>query len=94
MSLKMRYQSYQPVTNQVSDSSEVFLDPFAFLKEFCQKSSNRPIVAQLNINSLKNKFNSLREVVQKNFYILLISEIKTVSSFPTLRFYLDGLSTA
>ena len=37
--------------NQVSDSYETFLDPFAILKEVYNKNSNRPIVPQLNTNS-------------------------------------------
>ena len=39
-----------------------FLDPFAALKEVREKNSNRPIIAQLNINSLKSKFDSLKEI--------------------------------
>ena len=57
-------------TNQISDSSETFLDPFTILKEDRKKNSNRPIVAQLNINSLKNKFDSLKEIVKDNLDIL------------------------
>ena len=37
--------------NQVSDSYDTFLDPFAILKEVYNKNSNRPIVPQLNTNS-------------------------------------------
>ena len=69
--------------NQVLDSSETFLDPFTILKEVRKKNSNRPIVAQLNFNSLKDKSNSLKEIVKDNVGILLISETKIVSSFPT-----------
>ena len=80
-------------TNQVSDSSETFLDPFTILKEVHKKKSNRPIVAQLNINSLKNKFDFLKEIVKDNVDILIISETKIDSSSLLTQFYMDSFTT-
>ena len=47
------------------------------------KNPNRLILAQLNINSLRNKFDSLVRMLHNNLDILLISETKIDSSFPT-----------
>ena len=52
----------------------------------------RPIIAQLNINSIRNKFQSLEKEVCANLDILLISETKLDESFPTAQFLLDGFS--
>ena len=46
------------------------------LKNFRLKNVNRLICAQLNINSIRNKFESLKEIVSTNVDILLICETK------------------
>ena len=61
---------------------EPISDPFEKLKNTRLKSPNRLIIAQLNINSLRNKFDSLVRMLHNNLDILLISETKTDSSFP------------
>ena len=52
------------------------------LKNLRLANFNRLICAQLNINSIKNKFKSLKEIVSTNVDILLICETKLESSFP------------
>ena len=54
------------------------------LKNIRQKHSNRLVIAQLNINSIRNKFTSLSNMIKDNIDILLISETKIDSSFPTV----------
>ena len=61
---------------------EPISDPFEKLKNTRLKSPNRLIIAQLNINSLRNKFDSLVRMLHNNLDILLISETKIDSSFP------------
>ena len=52
------------------------------------------IVAQLNFNkSLRNKFDSLVQMLHNNLDILLISETKINSSFPTVQFQIEGYTT-
>ena len=51
------------------------------------------IIAQLNINSLRNKFDSLVQMLHNNLDILLISETKIDSSFPTAQFQIEGYTT-
>ena len=57
------------------------------------KNRNRLITAHLNINSLRNKFDSLVEILHSNVDIVLISETKIDSSFPTAQFKIEGYTT-
>ena len=61
------------------------------MKNFLE-NLNRPIIAQLNINSIRNKFQLLEKKVRDNLDILLISETKLDDSFPYAQFLLDGFS--
>ena len=51
------------------------------------------IIAHLNINSIRNKFEMLCEFIKGNVDILLISETKIDESFPTSQFIIPGFST-
>ena len=48
------------------------------LKNLRLQNVNRLICAQLNINSIRNKFECLKEIVSTNVDILLISEARFV----------------
>ena len=52
------------------------------LNEILKKNPNRIIIAHLNINSIRNKFEILREVLGNKIDILLISETKLGDTFP------------
>ena len=45
----------------------------------------------LNINSLRNKFESFKYIVDKNVDILLISETKFNDTYPSSQFLIDGV---
>ena len=60
------------------------------LKSTRLKNPNRLIIAQLNINSLRNKFDSLAPMLHNNLDILLVSETKIDSSFLTGQFQIEG----
>ena len=49
---------------------------------------NSVIITQININSIRNKFDALVNGVRGNVDILMISETKTDDSFQTRQFYL------
>ena len=51
------------------------------------------IFAQVNIISLRNKFESLQHTVNKNVDVILISETKINCSFPSVQFDLEGYAT-
>ena len=55
-------------------------------------NADRLIIGHLNINSLRNKFEMLREIPQDKLDILLISETKVNSSFSSSQFAIDGFS--
>ena len=59
------------------------------LNEIRKKNSNRIITAHLNINSIRNKFEMLKEVVGTKIDILLISETKLDDTFPLNQFVLE-----
>ena len=56
------------------------------------ENKNRPIIAQLNINSLRNNFGFLSSQITKYVDILLLSETKLDDPFPTGQFSLTGYS--
>ena len=58
-------------------------DPKEIFKNLKLKNVNRLICAQLNINSIGNKFDSLVNIINNNIDILMISEIKLDPPFPT-----------
>ena len=57
------------------------------LKNLRLANVNRLICAQLNINSISNKCESLKEIVSTNVDILLTCETKVDSSFPRVQFH-------
>ena len=59
------------------------------LKNLRLENVNRLICAQLNINSIRNKFESLKEIVSTNVDIL-ICETKLDLSFPRAQFHIHG----
>ena len=66
------------------------LNPSKVLNDTRHMNSNRLVIAQLNINSLRNKSTSLSTMIKDNVDILLISETKIHSSFPITPFHIDG----
>ena len=72
---------------------ESISDPFEKLKNTRLKNPNRLIIAQLNINSLRNKFDLLVRMQHSNLDILLISETKIDSPFPTAQFQIKGYTS-
>ena len=78
--------------NKGSTDSAQTDDPKEVLKNLRLKNVNRLICAQLNINSIKNKFNSLVDIINNNTDILMISETKLDPSFPNDQFHTHGFS--
>ena len=77
----------------LSSENEGFSNPLKVLSNIRQKNSNRLIIAQLNINSIRNKFSSLANIIENNIDIFLTSETKIDSSFPTAQFHINGFTT-
>ena len=61
-------------------------EPHEALENRRRKNINRLIFAQFNINSPRNKFESLQHIINKNIDVLLIYETKIYFSFPSVQF--------
>ena len=51
---------------------------------------NNLIIAHLSINSIRNKFDLLKELVSDSIDILILSETKLDGSFPSSQFHIEG----
>ena len=71
-----------------NDTDEI--DPQSFLKDMRVNNFNRLIVGQLNINSLRNKFEQLSLMISGNIDVFMISETKLDETFPAAQFSLPG----
>ena len=56
------------------------------------RNLNRLIFGQININSIRNKFELLFSLVLNNIDVLLISETKIDNTFPVSQFCVPGYS--
>ena len=73
----------------ISDSQTKEFDS---LNEVRKLNPNRLIIAHININSIRNKFEMLKATITDKTDILLISETKLDSSFPVNQFLIDGFT--
>ena len=72
-----------------SNDSEI-KDPQSFLKDIRRNNINRLIIGQLNINSLRNKFEQLSTMTNGNTDIFMISETILDETLPAAQFSLQG----
>ena len=76
------------------DVSNVSLsDAQHVLKDIRKSDVNKLIFGQLNINSLRNKFDMVSELIKGFVDIFMISETKLDDSFPEGQFFIDGYHT-
>ena len=68
------------------------LDAKSRLKEMKGQSSNKMILSHLNIDSIRNKFEALKFIVDSNKDLFLISETKLDDSFPRAPFLIKCFS--
>ena len=68
------------------------LDAFSILKSLRSKNIDKIVIAQLNINPLRNKFDQLVSIIQGNVDILVITETKLDETFPISQFVIDEYS--
>ena len=54
------------------------------------KNPKNVIIGHLNVNSLKNKFVAVEELIKNNIDVCLISETKVDESFPNQQFKING----
>ena len=63
------------------------------LKHLRNENPYRVIIGHININSIRNKFESLVKYVGNNLDILVVSETKIDDTFPESQFLIEGFST-
>ena len=73
-----------------TDNIESNLHAADTLKKLRIKNFNRITIGTLNINSIPNKIEQLKTIVQKNLDILVINETKLDDNFPTAQLLIDG----
>ena len=56
-------------------------------------NTNRIIIGQININSIRSKFHDLVKEVRSNIDILFISKTKLDANFPTSQFLINGYTS-
>ena len=74
------------------DQSSKSSNNLSVLNRVSLDNADRLIIGHLNINCLRNKFEMLREIVQDNLEILLISE-KLDPSNPSSQFAIESFSS-
>ena len=76
-----------------SDSDDVSAkgNPFTSTKSIKVMHPKNLFFNHLNVNSLRNKFVSIQELIKSTFDIFLISETKIDDSFPNAQFKLKVL---
>ena len=62
------------------------------IKKLRIRNPNKIIIGNLNINSLPNKFEQLKDIVIPHINILVLTETKLDVTFPTVQFLLNGFS--
>ena len=69
-----------------------YLNPLCQIRKLRIKNSEKVIIGNLNINSLLNKFDQLKETVLKYVDVLVLTETILDDSFPKIQFLVDGFS--
>ena len=69
------------------------IDAKSTLKLLRIRNIGRVIIGYLNINSVRNKFDALKEIASQSLDILMIAETKIDATFPTGQFAIEGFAT-
>ena len=63
---------------------------FSEVKNYKLENPKNITISHLNVNSLRNKFISIEELIKSKLDIFLVSETKIDHSFPNQQFSIDG----
>ena len=66
---------------------------YTSLRTIHKDNLKKLIFTHLNINSIRNKFDSLADIIKDDIDILMILETKVDDSFPGGQFFLGGFGT-
>ena len=79
-------------SNSVTNNKKKIELDSNYLSNFRVINMNRLLIGNLNMNSISNKFDQLKLFVQDKVDILVITETKLDSTFPTSQFLIEGYS--
>ena len=79
-----------PIDSETPNNN--FQDDMLVLKNLRVSYPNNIIIGHLNINSIRNKFEMLSMSVAQYVDILMLSETKLDSTFPSIQFLINGFS--
>ena len=74
------FSNWNPLN--VKDYDKNFSDPRLILENLKLKNNHRLVIGNLNINSISNKFDNLKLIIQGTIDILVMTETETASTFP------------
>ena len=82
------------LVNQVSNKSMNETSPNLLfeIKKLRIRHSNEIVIGNLNVKSLPNKFEQLKDIFMRHTDILVLTETKPDDDFPTAQFLVNGFS--
>ena len=81
-----------PYLDESDNDDSAQMKDLSILKNIRISNINRLVIGQLNINSIRNKFQALKAIMSGNLDILVITESKIDDSFPIVQFIMEGYS--
>ena len=66
------------------------LSPQILLRNLKLNNANKIVIGHLNINSIRNKFDSFKYLIDENIGIILLSETKLNDTSPVNQFIING----
>ena len=81
--------TYQSNSRSINNAS---LNSLSEISKLRLRNVNRVLIGNLNINSIRNKFDQLKDTVLKYIDILILTETKLDETFLTSQFLMDGFS--
>ena len=75
-----------------SSINNAFLNSLSEIRELRIRNVNRVLIGNLNINSIRNKFDQLKDTVLKYIDILNLTETKLTETVLISQFLIDGFS--
>ena len=83
---------YQSKSSSINNASLNYLSEISELTLNVNSNVNRVLISNLNINSIRNKFDQLKDTVLKYTDILILTETKLDETFLISQFLMDAFS--
>ena len=80
------YTNDTDITKHLSTANT---DISQILKGLRLSNPKNVILSYLNVNSIRNKFENLREIIKQNVDVLAVAETKIEASFPSAQYFFE-----